>query len=164
VLVYWTFFPLFSCGLLLRLIPSPGLLAKSVSSVLTVYACLLLSCVSVLSGWFCFRFSSLPLLRSVFLSHSNEKDEGKKLPLFSCCWKGRMASAKVQLLLVPSLWLRKDMAAEEATAGRVAWLVPGCCWCWPWFSRGGAASCSSSWRCCGCSPSWCGCGMKEMMS
>jgi hypothetical protein len=75
-----------------------------------------------------------------------------------------MASAKVQLLLVPSLWLRKDMAAEEATAGRVAWLVPGCCWCWPWFSRGGAASCSSSWRCCGCSPSWCGCGMKEMMS
>ena len=56
------------------------------------------------------------------------------------------------------------MAAEEATAGRVAWLVPGCCWCWPWFSRGGAASCSSSWRCCGCSSSWCGCGMKEMMS
>ena len=35
----------------------------------------------------------------------------------------------MQLLLVPSLWLRKDMAAEEATAGRVAWLVPGCCWC-----------------------------------
>jgi len=33
------------------------------------------------------------------------------------------------------------MVAEEATAGRVAQLVPGCCWCWPWFSRGGAASC-----------------------
>jgi len=48
------------------------------------------------------------------------------------------------------------MAAKEATAGRVAWLVPGCCWCWPWFSRGGAASCSSSWRCCSCSSSWCG--------
>ena len=52
---------LFLCfyGLLLRLILSPGLLAKPVSSVLTVYACLLLSCVSILSGWFCFRFSSL---------------------------------------------------------------------------------------------------------
>jgi len=49
------------------------------------------------------------------------------------------------------------MAAEEVTAGRVAWLVPGCCWCWPWFSTGGAASCSSSWRCCGCSSSWYGC-------
>jgi len=33
------------------------------------------------------------------------------------------------------------MAVEEATTGRVAQLVPGCCWCWPWFSRGGAASC-----------------------
>jgi hypothetical protein len=33
------------------------------------------------------------------------------------------------------------MAAEEATAGRVAQLVSSCCWCWPWFSRGGAASC-----------------------
>jgi len=31
------------------------------------------------------------------------------------------------LLLVPSLRLRKDMVAEEATARRVAQLVSGCC-------------------------------------
>jgi hypothetical protein len=33
----------------------------------------------------------------------------------------------VWLLLVPSLRLKKEMAAEEATAGRVAQLVSGCC-------------------------------------
>ncbi|KAJ6978882.1 hypothetical protein NC653_027150 [Populus alba x Populus x berolinensis] len=33
------------------------------------------------------------------------------------------------------------MAVEEAIARRVAQLISGCCWCWPWFNRGGAASC-----------------------
>jgi hypothetical protein len=52
------------------------------------------------------------------------------------CWFCYCDRGKVWLLLVPSLRLRKDMAAEEATARWVAQLVPGCCWCWPWFSRG----------------------------
>ncbi|KAJ6921661.1 hypothetical protein NC652_015554 [Populus alba x Populus x berolinensis] len=25
--------------------------------------------------------------------------------------------------------------------GRVAQLVSSCCWCWPWFNRGGATNC-----------------------
>ena len=119
------------------------MLANPISSVLTVCARLLFSRVSVLFGLFCFRFSSLPLLCFVFLSHSNERMKERN----SLCSRvaGRegwlllillLRPRKVWLLLVPSLRLRKDMAAEEATAGRVAQLVPGCCWCWPWFSRG----------------------------
>ncbi|KAG6755885.1 hypothetical protein POTOM_039293 [Populus tomentosa] len=53
----------------------------------------------------------------------------------------RVAGREGWLLLILLLWLRKEMAAEEAPDGRVALLVSGCCWCWPWFSRGGAASC-----------------------
>jgi hypothetical protein len=45
----------------------------------------------------------------------------------------------VWLLLVPSLQLRKGVAAEEATARRMAQLVSGCCWCRPWCSRDGIA-------------------------
>jgi len=63
--------------------------------------------------------------------------EGKDVFCWFCHWGWR----KVWLLLVPSLLLRKDMAADEATTGRVAQLVSGCCWCRPRFSRDGVASC-----------------------
>ena len=43
------------------------------------------------------------------------------------CWFCYCGWGKVWLLLVPSLRLKKEMAAEEATAGRVAQLVSGCC-------------------------------------
>jgi len=99
-----------------------------------------------LASLFCFRFSSLPLLRSVFLSHSNERMKEKN----SLC--SRVAGREGGLLLIRLLRLRQgaasagsDTEAEEGygCGGGYSW-ASGL----PWFSTGGAVSCSSSW--CGC--------------
>ncbi|KAJ6885642.1 hypothetical protein NC651_026316 [Populus alba x Populus x berolinensis] len=95
---------------------------------------------AVLSCICSFRFVLLPFLFSpsppfCFSSHSNERMKESN----SLC--SRVTEREGWLLLILLLRLRKEMVAEEAPDGRVAQLVSGCCWCWPWFSRGGAASC-----------------------
>ena len=105
-----------------------------------------------LASLFCFRFSSLPLLRSVFLSHSNERMKEKN----SLC--SRVAGREGGLLLILLLRLRQGAASAcSATAAEEGYGCGGG-YSWasglPWFSTGGAAGCSSSWRCCGCLSSW----------
>lgn len=100
-----------------------------------------------LASLFCFRFSSLPLLRSVFLSHSNERMKEKKNSLCS-----RVAGREGGLLLIRLLRLRQGAASAGSATEAEEGYGCGGGYSWasglPWFSTGGAASCSSSWRCC----------------
>jgi len=52
-----------------------------------------------------------------------------------------LSCSRVRHVSTEKTWLLLLWGSVEATAGRVAKLVSGCYWCWPWFSRGGAASC-----------------------
>jgi len=79
-----------------------------------------------LASLFCFRFSSLPLLRSVFLSHSNERMKEKN----SLC--SRVAGREGGLLLILLLRLRQGAAsAGSATAAEEGY---GCGGGYSWAS------------------------------